>query len=123
MKKETKQNIIKDQCGMTLVEVIIAVVIIGICALVLLTTFRSAYNLIMRGVDIAETGDTAFSEIESSAPAGIPSQLVFNADSTQVTVSGSYSVLTKDSEADAVNSVTVEHWLFIPEIEPPEAGE
>lgn len=122
MKKEIK-NILKDQRGMTLVEVVIAVIIIGICALVLLMTFRSAYNMIMRGVDIAETGDTAFEEIESSAPAGTDSQLVFYADGTQVIVSGRYSVLSENSREDAVNSVTVEHWLFIPDIVPPEAGE
>lgn len=90
MKTISLPQLKKESRGMTLVEVMVAVAILAIAALLLTTSFSGSFNLIQRGVDMASAGDQAFAEAEEGAGTGSAGALEFNVGGRLESVEGSY---------------------------------
>lgn len=96
MSRARGRNPLRGRGGMTLVEVIVAVAIIGLAALILSSAFGASMNLVRRGADSQSAGNQAFAQVEMTAvsdPGGVT--ITFEADGEPITVNGQYVEVTQ----------------------------
>lgn len=90
---------------MTLVEVIVAVVIVAISALLLLTSFSASLNLVNHGDKMNTLANEAFAQVEQLTPEDYNNSLTFHGV-VDHTVSGKYLEYKAGEGSDAGNTVT-----------------
>ncbi len=95
--------------GMTLLEVMLAIAIISICSLLLLTTFGGAANMMRRGVDIGQGGDTVYQALEASG-SGSAATVSFQSGSQSFSVPGE---VRREQESVGDPTTDLEFWLFV----------
>jgi|GEM_PF-4725591 len=91
--------------GMTLVEVIAAVVIVSISALLLLTSFSASLNLMNHGDKMNSLANQAFAQVEQLSPEDYNNSLTFQGGGTH-SVSGKYLEYKAGEGSDVGNTVT-----------------
>lgn len=113
--KKSIFGLLHSRGGMTLVEIIVAVLILGIATLVLMGAFGASMNLTRRGVDTQSAGNQAFAGIErgeAEAAPGAPDAVQFQPEGgTPIPVEGQYLM-----EEVEINGAKVTFYSF-------EAGE
>ncbi|MDD4798604.1 MAG: prepilin-type N-terminal cleavage/methylation domain-containing protein [Clostridia bacterium] len=91
--------------GMTLVEVIVAVVIVAISALLLLTSFSASLNLVNHGDKMNTLANEAFAQVEQLAAEDYNNSLTFHGVVDHA-VSGKYLQYKAGEGSDLGNTVT-----------------
>ncbi|MEG1537176.1 MAG: type II secretion system protein [Clostridiales bacterium] len=96
--------------GMTLVEVIVAVAIIGVCSVMMLSAFGGAGRLMSRGKDIGQSGNIAYEAVEKDAGSSAAS-VRFTAGTETLTVNGQ---IRRQAQSYGDPQSQVQFWLFVP---------
>lgn len=101
-----------DRAGMTVVESIVAVLIIGIAAVMLLSAFAAATNIARRGADRELAGNQAYAGLESQAATvqSEPGELRFSVEGREYRVPGRYQTETVEE-----NGAAVTYRSFVPD--------
>ena len=91
---------ISKRGGMTLVEVLAAMAILALAALMVLTAFSGAQSLMRRGADRQRTGDALYSQLALMEAEGQPMEAVVKIGRQTYRVPGTvYGVSDSDSGA------------------------
>ncbi len=88
--KNLSLGLFKNKKGMTLVEALLAVTIVGTCAGMLAMGFGTSFNLIRRGVDTEKDAAKIFADIEQYEGTAKNATLTFSKGANSYWINGVY---------------------------------
>lgn len=91
----SKKRFINNNKGMTLVEAIISIALVAVCALMLFTGFGSVSKIFIYSIDKENSSANAYAQLEQQNGTGATGQVSFDVDgAAHSAVSGNYKTYT-----------------------------